>query len=248
MKRYPNGAESDFFYMKRAPVPRPEWIETRSIDHGDGNIIDFPLIQDLASLMWVINLGCIDLNPWYSRADDPDRPDFLHFDLDPTPGAEFSHMRDAALLVHELLDSLKMPNYPKTTGSRGIHIYVPIVRGPVQKEVWHIAKTIAQILDQTHPKLLTFQYKKEKRPPKHVLVDYNQNRWGSTLSSIYSIRPTPNATVSTPVTWKEIEKGIDMSAFTIKTVPPRLKKVGDLWQPVLGKKRVDLSPLVKQLS
>lgn len=248
MKRYPNGAESDFFYMKRAPVPRPEWIETRTIDHGSGNIIDFPLIQDLASLMWVINLGCIDLNPWYSRADDPDRPDFLHFDLDPTPGAEFSHMRDAALLVHELLNSLKMPNYPKTTGSRGIHIYVPIVRGPVQKEVWTIAKTIAQLLDQTHPKILTSEYRKEKRPPKHVLVDYNQNRWGSTLSSIYSIRPTPNATVSTPVTWKEIEKGIDMSAFTIETVPPRLKKVGDLWKPVLGTKRVDLSPLVKELT
>ncbi len=248
MKRYPNGAEADFFYMKRAPVPRPEWIETRSIYHGSGNIIDFPLIQDLASLMWVINLGCFDLNPWYSRADDPDRPDFLHFDLDPTPGAEFSHMREAALKVHELLNSLNMPNYPKTTGSRGIHVYVPIVRGPVQKEVWSIAKSIAQILDQMHPKLLTAQYKKAKRPPKHVLVDYNQNRWGSTLSSIYSIRPTPQATVSTPITWEEIEKGIDMGAFTINTVPPRLKKVGDLWKRVLGKKRVDLSPLVKDLT
>jgi bifunctional non-homologous end joining protein LigD len=248
MKRYPNGAEADFFYMKRAPVPRPEWIETRSIHHGSGNIIDFPLIQDLASLMWVINLGCIDLNPWYSREDDPDRPDFLHFDLDPTPGAEFSHMRDAALLVHELLNSLNMPNYAKTTGSRGIHIYVPIVRGPVQKEVWTIAKSIAQMLDQMHPKLLTSEYRKEKRPKKHVLVDYNQNRWGSTLSSIYSVRPTAQATVSTPITWKEIKKGIDMGAFTIDSVPARLKKVGDLWKPVLGKKRVDLSPLVKELA
>jgi bifunctional non-homologous end joining protein LigD len=245
MKRYPNGAESDFFYMKRAPVPRPEWIETCEIEHGSGNVIDFPVIQDLASLMWLINLGCIDLNPWYSRQEDYDRPDFLHFDLDPTPGAEFSHMRDAAMAVHDLLNSFKMPNYAKTTGSRGIHIYVPIVFGPVQKEVWTIAKTIAQILANMHPKLLTSEYRVAKRPTKHVLVDYNQNRWGSTLSSIYSVRPTPRATVSTPVTWEEIKKGVDMQAFTIETVPSRLKKVGDLWKPVLGKKRVDLSGLTK---
>ena len=244
MKRYPNGAEADFFYMKRAPVPRPDWIETCEIVHGSGNIIDFPVIQDLASLMWLINLGCIDLNPWYARQDDYNRPDFLHFDLDPTPGAEFSHMRDAALAVHELLSSYKLPNFAKTTGSRGIHIYVPIERGPIQKEVWTVAKTMAQILADLHPKLLTAEYRKEKRPPKHVLVDYNQNRWGSTLSSIYSIRPTPRATVSTPVTWEEIEAGVDMEAFRIDTVPVRLKKVGDLWKPVLGKKRVDLSGIV----
>ncbi|HSE40741.1 MAG TPA: non-homologous end-joining DNA ligase [Acidobacteriota bacterium] len=247
MKRYPNGAESDFFYMKRAPVPRPEWIETCEIVHGSGNVIDFPVIQDLASLMWLINLGCIDLNPWYARQDDYDRPDFLHFDLDPTPGAEFSHMRDAAMAVHKLLNSFKMPNFAKTTGSRGIHIYVPIVRGPIQKEVWTIAKTIAQILGDMHPKLLTAEYRKEKRPPKQVLVDYNQNRWGSTLSSIYSVRPTSRATVSTPVTWEEIEEGVDMQAFRIDTVPDRLKDVGDLWKPVLGKRRVDLSGLTEQI-
>jgi bifunctional non-homologous end joining protein LigD len=244
MKRYPNGAEADFFYMKRAPVPRPDWIETCTIDHGSGNIIDFPVIQDLGSLMWIINLGCIDLNPWYARQDDFDRPDFLHFDLDPTPGAEFSHMREAALAVHELLNSLKMPNFAKTTGSRGIHVYVPIVRGPVQKDVWRIAKSLAQIMADMHPKLLTAIYKVAKRPPKHVLVDYNQNRWGSTLSSIYSVRPTPTATVSTPITWEEIKKGVDMQTFRIDTVPARLKRVGDLWKPVLGKKRVDLSKIL----
>ncbi len=244
MKRYPNGAEADFFYMKRAPSPRPDWIETCEIYHRSGNVIDFPVIQDLASLMWLINLGCIDLNPWYSRTDDTNRPDFLHFDLDPTPGAEFSHMREAALVVHELLNSLNMPNFAKTTGSRGIHIYVPIVRRPTQKEVWTIAKSIAQILEQMNPRLLTAEYRVARRPPKHVLVDYNQNAWGRTLSSIYSVRPTRLATVSTPVTWDEVRKGIDMSTFRIDSIPARLKKVGDLWKPVIGKKRVNLNSIL----
>src|SRR5690348_4347928 len=117
MKRYPNGAEGDHFYMKRAPEPRPEWIEICEIDHGSAGLINFPIIQDLPSLLWVINLGCIDLNPWYARCADTDRPDFLHFDLDPGPGANFAKVREAALRVRDILGQLKMPTYPKTTGS-----------------------------------------------------------------------------------------------------------------------------------
>jgi bifunctional non-homologous end joining protein LigD len=133
MKRYPHGAGGEFFYMKRAPSPRPEWIETCSIAHRSSNVIDFPVVQDLPSLLWIVNLGCIDLNPWYARCDDVDRPDFLHFDLDPVPDAGFAEVREAALAVREALTSLGMLAYAKTTGSRGIHIYVPIVRGPTQK-------------------------------------------------------------------------------------------------------------------
>ena len=128
MKRYPNGAEGDFFYMKRAPAPRPEWIEICSIMHSE--MVHFPIVQDLPSLLWLINLGCIDLNPWYARCDDTDRPDFLHFDLDPGPGADFDKVREVALHVRDILGALKMPTYAKTTGSKGIHVYVPIVRGP----------------------------------------------------------------------------------------------------------------------
>ena len=135
MKRYPNGAAGEFFFMKRAPSPRPPWIEICSIEHGSGNVIDFPIVQDLPALLWVINLGCIDLNQWYARCDDVDRPDYLHFDLDPVPGAKFEQVRETALAVREALASLKMPSYAKTTGSKGIHIYVPIVRGPTQKQV-----------------------------------------------------------------------------------------------------------------
>src|SRR5206468_3307853 len=136
MKRYPNGAAGPFFFMKRAPSPRPDWIETCSIEHGSGSVIDFPIVQDLAALLWLVNLGCIDLNPWYARCDDTDRPDFLHFDLDPGPGATFDMVRTVALHVRDLLGQLKMPVYAKTTGSKGMHLYIPIVRGPTQKEVW----------------------------------------------------------------------------------------------------------------
>src|SRR5256884_3178980 len=185
MKRYPNGAAGEFFFMKRAPAPRPPWIELCSIEHGSGNVIDFPIVQDLPALLWVINLGCIDLNQWYARCDDVDRPDYLHFDLDPVPGAKFEQVRESALIVCGALESLRMPCYPKTTGSKGIHVYVPIVRGPTQKQVWTIAKEIAQGLESANPKLITAEYRIAKRPKGLALVDYNQNAWGRTLAAVY---------------------------------------------------------------
>jgi len=236
MKRYPNGAAGDFFFMKRTPKPRPAWLEICHIEHSSGNVIDFPMIQDLASLMWVINLGCIDLNQWYARCDDVDRPDYLHFDLDPVPGATFKTVMEAALLVREALDSLKLPNYAKTTGSRGIHIYVPIQRGPTQKQVWTFAKELALAVASHAPKLLTAIYQVSKRPKGRVLVDYNQNAWGRTLASIYSIRPRPQATVSTPVKWKEVERGFAIEDFRMDNVPQRVRRLGDLWKPLLEKK------------
>jgi bifunctional non-homologous end joining protein LigD len=246
MKRYPNGAAGEFFFMKRAPSPRPKWIELCSIHHGSGNIIDFPIIQDLPALLWVINLGCIDLNQWYARCDDVDRPDYLHFDLDPVPGASFGNVLATALKVREALESLTMPSYAKTTGSKGIHIYVPIVRGPTQKQVWTIAKEIAHVLASANPELITAVYKVAKRPKGRVLVDYNQNAWGRTLASIYSVRPTLKATVSTPVTWKEIERGIKIEDFRLDNVRNRIEKLGDLWKPLVDKtKRFDLKPYLK---
>ena len=236
MKRYPNGAAGEFFFMKRAPSPRPDWIEICHIEHSSGNVINFPMIQDMAALLWVINLGCIDLNQWYARCDDVDRPDYLHFDLDPVPGATFEKVSETALLLKEALDALKMPSYAKTTGSKGIHIYVPIQRGPTQKQVWTFAKELSHAIASQAPKLVTAVYIVSKRPKGRVLVDYNQNAWGRTLASIYSVRPRPEATVSTPVTWPELERGVKIEDFTMKNVPSRLKKVGDLWQPLLEKK------------
>lgn len=236
MKRYPHGASGEFFFMKRAPTPRPEWIELCSIEHESGNVIDFPMIQDLPALLWVINLGCIDLNQWYAKCDDVDRPDYVHFDLDPVKGGSFDKVVETALIVRNALTGLGMPAYAKTTGSRGIHVYVPIVRGPTQKQVWTFAKSLASGLAALRPNLITAEYRIEKRPPDRVLVDYNQNAWGRTLASIYSVRPQPRAAVSTPVTWKEIERGIRIEDFRMDNVPARIAKVGDLWAPLLSAK------------
>ena len=245
MKRYPNGAAGDFFFMKRAPEPRPAWIEICSIDHGSKGVIDFPVIQDLAALMWVVNLGCIDLNQWYATCDDVDRPDYMHFDLDPGAGTPFERVIETAQVVHEALDTLRMPSVVKTTGSKGLHVYVPIVRGPEQKQVWTFAKALAHELALRNPALITAEYRVANRPKGRVLVDYNQNRWGSTLASIYSVRPRPDATVSTPVTWKEIDKGVRIEEFTVMNVPARIARVGDLWKPLLqARGRVNLSQFV----
>ena len=241
MKRYPNGITGEFFFMKRAPSPRPASIPVCTIEHHSGNVIDFPVIQHLASLLWVVNLGCIDLNPWYARCDDVDRPDYLHFDLDPVPEASFDRVLEAALIVRDALGSIKIRSYAKTTGSRGIHVYVPIVRGPTQKQVWTFAKAFSKELEARHPKIITAEYRVARRPRGRVLADYNQNAWNRTLASVYSVRPKPEATVSAPVTWEEVEHGLRIEDFTMKNMAPRLKKIGDLWKPLLQEEgRVDL--------
>ena len=245
MKRYPNGAAGEFFFMKRVPNPHPDWLKTCSIEHRSGNIIDFPVVDDIASLLWVVNLGCIDLNQWYATCDDVNRPDYLHFDLDPVPEATFDQVRETALIVRDALDALGMPSYPKTTGSKGIHIYIPIVRGPLQKQVWTFAKRMAQALAQRHPELITAEYRVEKRPPGRVLVDYNQNAWGRTLASVYSVRPKPQATVSAPVEWEEIERGIRIEDFRLDNMPARAVERGDLFcKLVQARGRVKLEPLL----
>jgi bifunctional non-homologous end joining protein LigD len=242
MKRYPHGAHGEFFFMKRAPTPRPDWIRTCRIDHDSGTVIDFPVIGDVPSLLWVINLGCIDLNQWYAKCDDVDRPDYLHFDLDPGPGAEWEQVLDCGRIVREALETLRMPPLVKTTGSRGLHLYVPIVRGPAQKDVWTFAKALAVELASRHPALMTAEYRVAKRPHGRVLLDYNQNAWGRTLASIYSVRPRPRAPVSTPVTWKEIDSGCRIEDFRLENVRARIAKVGDLWKPLLlARGRVDLA-------
>jgi bifunctional non-homologous end joining protein LigD len=243
MKRYPNGAAGEFFFMKRAPSPRPDWVATCAIEHASGNVIDFPIIDDLAALLWVVNLGCIDLNQWYARCDDVDRPDYLHFDLDPVgDDVTFGAVREAAVVVNETLRALGMPTYVKTTGSRGLHVYVPIVRGPTQKQVWEVSKAIALDVARRHPRLLTAVYKKAARPAGRVLVDYNQNAWGRTLASVYSVRPRSRATVSAPVTWDEVARGVTTEDFRIDNVPDRVARLGDLWAPLnTARARFDLA-------
>ncbi|MGH9340246.1 MAG: non-homologous end-joining DNA ligase [Acidobacteriota bacterium] len=246
MKRYPNGWKGDFFFMKRAPSYRPDWIELCSIKHSSGNVIDFPVVQDVASLLWVVNLGCIDLNQWYARCDDVDRPDYLHFDLDPVGDVGFEKVCETALIVHEALDALKIPNFAKTTGSKGIHAYVPIVRGPTQKQVWTFAKRLSKSLEGLYPDLITAEYRISKRPAGRVLVDYNQNAWGRTLASVYSVRPKPRATVSMPVTWEEVRKGIKIEDFRIDNARRRVSRKGDLFEPLVSSRgRFELEKVLR---
>lgn len=250
MKRYPGGAEGDFFFMKRTPKGAPEWLRTCPVEHGSGKIIDFPIVDDLAALLWVVNLGCIDLNQWYARCADPDRPDYLHFDLDPVKTGQrgptpFATVRTAALALRDALAEVGFPVYAKTSGSAGIHVYVPIERGPLQHDVWRFAKAFALAVAERHPDFLTAEYTIAKRPAGRVLVDYNQNAWGRTLASVYSVRPTPRASVSTPVTWDEIANGIEIVDFTVASVRARFDRLGDLWAPLLAAQgRVDLAKLL----
>jgi len=234
MKRYPNGIHGKWFFMKRTPPSHPAWLQTCEIMHKSANLIAFPMVQDLASLLWVVNLGCIDLNQWYARCDDTDRPDYLHFDLDPGPGAPFARVREVALVVRDALETMGMCPLVKTSGASGMHVYIPIVPGPRQKAVWRFAKALARRLERRHPKLITAEYRVAKRPRGRVLVDYNQNAWGRTLASVYSVRPTVDATVSTPVTWQEVERGIEIADFRLDNVPARVRRRGDLWKPLLA--------------
>ncbi len=234
MKRYPNGIRGKWFFMKRAPSPRPEWIETCEIMHKSRNLIAFPVVQDLASLLWIINLGCIDLNPWYARCDDVNRPDFLNFDLDPARGARFADVLETGMVVRDALRELGMKPLVKTSGSEGLHLYVAIVRGPTQKQVWGFAKRLAKRLEEQHPRLVTAEFLVADRPRGRVLVDYNQNAWGRTLASVYSVRPKEFAGVSTPVTWEEVERGFEVEDFRLDNVPARVGRVGDLWKPLLS--------------
>jgi bifunctional non-homologous end joining protein LigD len=242
MRRYPNGAFGQSFFMKEAPVPRPPWIRICSIHHDDEKVVNFPVIDDLPALLWVINLGCIDLNQWYGRCGDYNRPDYLHFDLDPSPGATFAQVLESALVVREALETLKMKPLVKTSGSRGCHVHVPIVHGPTQDDVLMFTKALATELAGRNPKLLTVEYRKTTRPKNRVLVDYRQNGWGQTLASIYSVRPTPAASVSTPLTWAEVEKGVAIEDFRLDNVRGRIATRGDLWKPLnAARGRADLA-------
>ena len=212
MKRYPHGAAGEFFFMKRAPSPRPDWIELCSIEHASGNVIDFPMIQDLPSLLWVINLGCIDLNQWYARCDDVDRPDYLHFDLDPVkgktpvpfdtgPGGRAAGAgRPAGPGDARLREDHRLAR-ASTCTSRSC-------AGPRRRTCGRSPSGWPGAWRRCIPPLSPPSTGSRRRPEGRVLVDYNQNAWGRTLASIYSVRPHPRAAVSTPVTWEEVESGI----------------------------------------
>jgi len=224
LKRYPNGAGGDFFFQKRAPETRPPWIRTVELAFPSGRTADEIVVDDAAGLAWVANLGCLDLNPHPVRADDLDHPDELRVDLDPVPGVPWEDVRRVALVVREALADAGLVGWPKTSGSRGIHVNVRIERRWTFPEVRRAALALARDVERRVPALATSRWWKEER--HGVFIDYNQNAKDRTVASAYSVRPRPDARVSTPLRWDEVVD-VDAAAFTLRTVPERFARGGD---------------------
>jgi len=224
LKRFVNGAAGEAFFQKRAPDNRPEWLRTVTLSFPSGRTADEIVVDDAAGLAWIVNLGCIDLNPHPVRADDLDHPDELRVDLDPVPGVPWSQIRDVAMVTKESLESVGLVGWPKTSGSRGIHINVRIERRWTYPEVRRAALAIARDVERRAPDIATSKWWKEER--HGVFLDYNQNAKDRTVASAYSVRPLPDARVSTPLAWDEVPTA-EAEAFTIATVPKRFEEIGD---------------------
>jgi bifunctional non-homologous end joining protein LigD len=239
MKRYPDGWQGGHFFQKQAPSHMPDWIprsaQPASTREGEEKIIEYALVNDELALMWMANMGCIDLHAWSSRVDKPERPDWVMFDLDPSEGATFEDVVAVARLVKDTLDLLELASFPKTSGSRGIHVLVPVARRHTFPQAREFASIVAGALARAHPGLVTTEWSKAKR--KGVLVDANQNRHGATNATVYSVRPRAGAPVSTPLTWDEVRDGLDPAAFTMEAVLDRVARDGDLFAGVLDGKQ-----------
>jgi bifunctional non-homologous end joining protein LigD len=227
----------------------PDWIPTAAFpatsrDDKRKRMINYPLVNEPAALVWMANMACIDMNAWYSRADKPDRPDFVLFDLDPTPEVGFAGAVEAAQLVKVALDAVGLRGYPKTSGSDGIHVLVPLTRRYGYDDSRKLSATLARALADAHPELITTEWSKARR--KGVLIDSNQNGPGRTIASVYSVRPRPGAPVSTPVEWDELTPDLTPEQFTMEVVLGRVADRGDLYEPVLEDRQA-LGPALRNL-
>src|SRR6188508_1425749 len=223
--RYPNGIAGEFFYQKRAPESRLPWIEVVSLRFPSGRSADEVVPRDAAALLWMANLACLELHPHPVRADDLDHPDELRIDLDPVPGVEWSQIREVASVVQATLHDVGLVGWPKTSGSRGMHIYVRILREWTFTDVRRAALAFAREVERRAPAIATSKWWKEER--HGVFLDYNQNAKDRTVSSAYSVRPTADATVSAPLTWDEVPEA-ELEDFTLRTVPERYARLGDV--------------------
>ena len=222
--RYANGIDGEFFYQKRAPTSRPPWVEVCTIAFPSGRTADEVVPRDAATLAWMANLACLELHPHPVRTDDLEHPDELRVDLDPVPGVEWPQIVEVAGVVREVLGDLDLVGWPKTSGSRGVHVNVRLERRWTFDEVRRAALALAREVERRAPRLATSKWWKEER--HGVFVDYNQNAKDRTVASAYSIRPKPDARVSAPVTWEELES-CRPEDFTLRTMPPRFSRLGD---------------------
>ncbi len=222
--RFPNGVDEEAFFQKRIPAQRPAWVQTTTVRFPSGRSAEMLAPADLAHIIWAVNLGCIDLNPWPVRRDDVDHPDELRVDLDPTPGVPFADVRRVTLAVRDVLAEHGLTGFPKTSGKRGMHVNVRIERRWGFTEVRRAALALAREVERRLPSLATSAWWKEER--RGVFVDYNQNARDRTVASAYSVRPVPNARVSCPLAWSEVAD-VEPEELRIDTVPARFKAVGD---------------------
>jgi bifunctional non-homologous end joining protein LigD len=251
MRRYPDGAYGKAFFQKDAPKGMPEWIPTARIQVSTREQprrqrwINAPLVNEELALLWMANMGCIDMNAWYSRVDKLDRPDFVLFDLDPSPDVGFEETVQVALYVKEALDALGLASFAKTSSAEGMHVLVPIERRHTYDDTRRFSEIVAGAIARSYPKLATTQWSKAKR--RGVLIDANQNGEGKTIASAYSVRPRPGAPVSTPLRWDEVKPGLDPAHFTMEIVQRRVEQHGDLFEGVLTT-RQRLNDALKALS
>jgi bifunctional non-homologous end joining protein LigD len=236
MKRYPDGWQGKHFFQKDAPSHMPDWIPTRayistSRESRQKRKIRYPLVNDELALVWMVNMGCVDMNTWYSRVDKPERPDWVLFDLDPSPDVGFPEVVRVALLIKDVLDALGLVGLPKTSGADGFHVLVPVERRHTYARTREFAEIVAGTLARLHPGLVTTEWAKAKR--RGVLIDANQNGEGKTIASVYSVRPRAGAPVSTPLRWEEVTEDLDPLDFTTEVALARVQRHGDLFEGVL---------------
>jgi bifunctional non-homologous end joining protein LigD len=247
MKRWREGIRGGSFFQKQAPKGMPAWVKTRRFRthprEGGSRLVDFVLVNDRETLLWTVQMHCIDMNAWYSRVDKPDRPDFVLFDLDP-PEGQWREAIQVAHLIRERLEELDLESHVKTSGSTGIHVLVPIARRSTFEDAYDFAELVSNGLAEEHPGLVTTEWLKKKR--EGILVDHRQNGWGKTIASVYSVRPRPGAPVSTPLRWQELTPDLDFREFTMPVVLERVARVGDLFEPVLQGKQA-LGPVLRSL-
>ncbi len=233
MKRYPNGIAHEFFFQKNAGDHFPDWMRCEPIrEHHPPKINHYPIAEDRASLLYLVNLGCIDQNPWMSRAGNLDHPDWMLLDLDPVD-TSFDQIIDAALLVRELLNDIGLKGYPKTTGGDGMHVYVPLEATHTYEQVRGFAELLSHLAVDREPNLFTTPRSVEKRKKGRVYFDYLQIGIGKTIAAPYVVRAYDGAPVATPLDWKEVKHGLRPTDFRLDNTIKRFERVGDLFAPVL---------------
>lgn len=236
LRRQPNGVKDEGFFQKDAGDSAPDWVKTVEI-HAESTdkMVNYLVCNDLESLLYVANLGCIEMNPWNSTINKQDNPDYIVMDIDPSEKNTFNDVVDVALTIKEILDQIDCEGYCKTSGSRGLHVYIPFNKKYTFDEARDFAEILASMVTENLPTLTTLERSLSKRKKNHIYVDYLQNRIGQTLACAYSARPKPGATVSAPLEWSEVKHGLTPQDFTINNILERVEKKGDLFKGVLGK-------------